>query len=125
MSGNGLGRLAIGALGSALFAAACGGASMTTYTPVNQKTKYSEDSLFEASRKGAENLGYIAKTGDNSSHSLDTREKEVAVSSVPRLSYRYSFHIETAGGVLAITTTCTQNSATNEHKFDDCGSDRP
>ncbi|HVU03671.1 MAG TPA: hypothetical protein VHE30_18055 [Polyangiaceae bacterium] len=104
---------------------ACGGANMTTYTPVHEETKYSEDSFFAAARTGAERLGYVTRASDSATHALDTREKQVAVSSVPRLSYKYSFHIETGGGTLSIEATCLENSATNENSFKDCGDDRP
>jgi hypothetical protein len=104
---------------------ACAGAGMTTYTPVREKTKVSADTLHRASRDAIEALGYQPVAVDAQTHSLDTREKEVAVSSIPRLSYKYAFHIETTGGILAIDAKCTQNSASNEATFEDCGEDRP
>jgi hypothetical protein len=110
---------------TAIATSACGGPTMATYTPVDEKTKYPEESLFEASRKATENLGYIPHVLESPAHSLETREKQVAVSSVPRLSYKYSFHIETTNGQLSITAACTQNSATNEHDFKECGDERP
>jgi hypothetical protein len=103
----------------------CAGANMTTYAPVSQKTKFSEDSLYSAARDAAEQLGYNPRVADGQSHSLDTREQQVAISNVPRLSYKYSFHIETGGGVLSIAAACVKNSATSEKTFSDCGDDRP
>lgn len=108
-----------------LLVTACGGANMTSYTPVNQKTKYSADQLFAASRDAVEKLGIKLQTADGVEHTVDTREREVAISSIPRLSYRYSFHIETKNGVLSIEAKCTQNSAAKESEFKDCGDDRP
>ena len=103
----------------------CGGANMATYTPVSEQTKFSADSLYSAARDAADQLKHQPRAADSQSHSLDTREKEVATSSIPRLSYKYSFHIETGGGLLAITAACTKNSATSEHTFHECGDDRP
>src|SRR5512139_3141778 len=99
-----------------LVLAGCGGAGMTSYTPVHEQTKLSADSLQMAARDAVEELGYVAVAVDSQTHALETREKEVAVSSVPRLSYKYSFHIETTDGLLAIVANCTQNSALNESK---------
>ena len=112
-------------LGALVYAAGCGGAGMNTYTPVHQKTKYSADSLHIAARDALDQLGYQPAGGDSEAHVLETREKSVAISSIPRLSYRYSFKIETAKGILEINSTCVQNSATSESTFKDCGDDRP
>jgi hypothetical protein len=103
----------------------CGGAGMNTYTPVHQKTKYSADSLHIAARDAIDQLGYQPAGGDNEAHVIETREKQIAVSSIPRLSYKYAFKIETSNGVLEINATCVENSATNENSFKDCGDDRP
>src|SRR5689334_25008598 len=97
---------------------------MTSYTPVEEKTKYKEDTLFRSARDAAEELGFVVTAGEGSA-TFDTREKEVATSSIPRLSYKYSFHVETQGGVLSIKATCSKNSTTNESEFKDCGADRP
>lgn len=105
--------------------AACGGAGMSSYTPVHQKTKYSADSLHIAARDAIDQLGYAPAGGDAGAHVIETREKQIAVSSIPRLSYKYSFHIDTANGVLEVNTTCVENSATSESTFKDCGDDRP
>jgi hypothetical protein len=103
----------------------CGGAGMNTYTPVHQKTKYSADSLHIAARDAIDQLGYQPAGGDEGAHVIETREKQVAVSSIPRLSYKYAFKIETTNGVLEINSTCVENSATSENSFKDCGDDRP
>lgn len=113
------------ALFALVFAAGCGGAGMNTYTPVHQKTKYSADSLHIAARDAIDQLGYQPAGGDNEAHVIETREKQVAVSSIPRLSYKYAFKIETTNGVLEINASCVENSATNENSFKDCGDDRP
>ena len=105
-------------------AGACSTANMTDYTPVNEKTKYSEDALFRGARDAAEHLD-MRVTASESGNSFDTREKEVATSSIPRLSYKYSFHVETTGGILVIKSSCVKNSTTSEHEFSDCGDDRP
>jgi len=113
------------ALGSALaFSQACTTAHMTTYAPVNDKTKYSEDVLFSAAEKAAEQLGFRVVASEGSA-TFDTREKEVATSSIPRLSYKYSFHVEATHGELVIQASCSQNSTTSETEFKDCGDDRP
>ncbi|HVW29917.1 MAG TPA: hypothetical protein VHC69_31355 [Polyangiaceae bacterium] len=106
------------------FAGACSTAHMTTYTPVDEKTKYSEDVLLSAAKDAAEELGFRVVAGEGSS-TFDTREKEVATSSIPRLSYKYTFHVDTTHGELLIQATCIQNSTTNESEFKDCGDDRP
>lgn len=117
-------RLCISGVSALAAAWACGGANMSTYTPVNEQTKFSEDSLYQAARDAADQLQYQSRA-DPQTHTLDTREKEIATSSIPRLSYKYSFHLETSNGVLSITAACTKNSATSEHTFSDCGDDRP
>jgi len=103
----------------------CGTAGMTTYTPVHQKTKYSADALHIAARDAIDQLGYQPAGGDAGAHVIETREKQVATSSIPRLSYKYAFKIETTNGVLEIDATCVQNSATSESTFKECGDDRP
>jgi hypothetical protein len=118
-------RFIAGTLGCALFVVvACSTANMTSYTPVEEKTKYKEDTLFRAARDAAEDLGFVVTAGEGSS-TFDTREKQVATSSIPRLSYKYTFHVETSGGVLSIKASCSKNSTTNESEFSDCGDDRP
>jgi len=97
---------------------------MTDYTPVNEQTKFSEDVLFRASRDAAEHLD-LRVTASDSGTAFDTREKEVATSSIPRLSYKFSFHVETSGGMLVIKANCVKNSTTSEAEFSDCGDDRP
>jgi len=110
---------------SLVILSACAGANMTSYTPVHEKTKFKEDVLFRASRHAVEKLGIKLNTADGVAHTVDTREREVAISSIPRLSYKYSFHIETTGGVLSIEAKCTQNTASKEAEYKDCGDDRP
>jgi hypothetical protein len=117
-------RFIAGFVASVFFAVACSTANMTSYTPVEEKTKYKEDTLFRSARDAAEELGFVVTAGEGSA-TFDTREKQVATSSIPRLSYKYTFHVETAGGVLSIKTTCSKNSTTNESEFKDCGDDRP
>ena len=120
------GRLEIpcATLAALVIAGACTTANMTDYTPVNEKTKFSEDVLYRAARDTAEHLDLRVQAGDNGT-TFDTREKQVATSSIPRLSYKFSFHVETSGGVLAIKANCVKNSTTSESEFSDCGDDRP
>ena len=107
----------------ALALCACG-AGMKSYQPANEKTKYSEDDLFTASVNALEARDYVA-IPDRERYAIETREKEVFVSSVPRLSYKYTFQIQTKGSTLSINTTCKQNSATARTEFSDCGEERP
>jgi hypothetical protein len=109
----------------ALGSAACAGADMEPYLPTAQKTKFSPDTLFAASTKALEDKGYVTTNADRERYSVETREKETAVSSVPRLSYKYSWKIVTAGGTLAISSSCKQNSSMAREKFEDCGDERP
>ena len=117
-------RCAALAASAVLVAGACTTANMTDYSPVNEKTKFSEDVLFRAARDAAEHLDMRVQAGDSGT-SFDTREKEVATSSIPRLSYKFSFHVETSGGMLVIKANCVKNSTTSEAEFSDCGDDRP
>ena len=112
-------------LAAALASTACAGADMEPYLPTAQKTKFAPDTLFAASTKALEDKGYVTTNADPERYSVETREKETAVSSVPRLSYKYSWKIVTAGGTLAITSRCTQNSSMAREKFEDCGDERP
>lgn len=102
----------------------CGGAGMTDYKPVSEKTKFDEDALLGASASALEARGYVAAT-DHDSATVTTREKEVATSSVPALSYKYTWEISTKGGRLVIKSTCKQNSSMSRTKFSDCGDERP
>jgi hypothetical protein len=103
----------------------CGcGAGMTSYQPVNEKTKLSEDDLFEASVDALEARDYVPIL-DRERYFVKTREKEIAVSSVPRLSYKYTWQIQTKDATLSISSTCKENSATARTTFEDCGEDRP
>lgn len=108
-----------------LLATACGGANMTSYTPAKEHTKYSADQLFAAAQDAVQKLGIKIQTADGVEHTVDTREREVAISSIPRLSYKYSFHIQTNRGILSVESRCTKNSASKESEFKDCGDERP
>jgi hypothetical protein len=108
----------------ALLALGCGGAGMTSYTPAKEKTKFSEDDLFTATVRALEAKGYTA-IPDREQLVVKTREKEISVSSVPKLSYKYTWQIQTKGGTLAINSTCQENSAMSRTEFEDCGDDRP
>ena len=110
--------------GALTIAGACSTAHMTTYVPVNEKTKYDDDVLLSAARGAAEELGFQVVVSEGSS-TFDTREKEVSTSSIPRLSYKYTFHVDTTHGELVINSTCIANSTTNESEFKECGDDRP
>ena len=97
---------------------------MPAYQPVSEKTKLSEDDLFRASVNALEARDYVA-ISDSERFYVETREKEVAVSSVPRLSYKYTWQIQTKDSTLSITATCKENSSTDRTKFQDCGDERP
>jgi hypothetical protein len=111
--------------GIALMLAACGGASMQSYQPTHKKTKHSADTLLEASTRAVEKLQHQIETRDAETHSLRTREREVSISNVPKLSYKYAFRISTSGGTLRIDSNCTENSSMNRTTFEDCGDKRP
>ncbi len=98
---------------------------MQSYTPVKEKTKVEPDRLFHVARSVAEAKGYVAIEEESKPYTFETREREVAVSSVPRLSYRYTFQVSAKDGTLAIKATCTQNSSMNREKYEDCGDERP
>jgi hypothetical protein len=117
--------LSVFLLTSTLTLAACGGAGMRSYEPVHQKTQFDQEQLFGAAQRSIEKLGYFPTKLDRASYSVSTREKEVGYSSVPRLSYKYSYTIETRGGDLRIVANCTMNSSVKRETFDDCGEDRP
>jgi hypothetical protein len=112
------------ALAALVVVVACSTANMTTYAAVDERTKFSEDTLYRAARDAAEELGLAVTAGEGSA-TFDTREKEVATSGVPRLSYKFTFHVETTGGNLVIRATCMKNSSMSEDSFSDCGDDRP
>src|SRR5687767_7712218 len=109
----------------AISLSACAGAEMEPYLPTAQKTKIAPETLFSASTKALEDKGYVTTNADPERYSVETREKETAISSVPRLSYKYSWKIVTAGGTLAISSSCKQNSSMAREKFEDCGDERP
>ena len=62
---------------------------------------------------------------DTDAYLVRSKEREVSVSSIPKLSYRYHFTIKTAEGKLSITVTCEENSAMDEKKFEKCGDEVP
>lgn len=103
----------------------CGGADMKTYVPVKEKTKHAPEVLFTASQRALEASGHVTTEIDREKYTLETRQKEVAVSSVPRLSYRYRYRLSTAGGILMMDTDCQQNSAMNRTEYESCGDERP
>ena len=117
-------RKSILALVLALAATACG-PSMVAYTPVNEKTKLSSDALFQAATAVLEQKGFFISDRDPGTYIIKTREKEVAVSSVPRLSYKYEYTVTTQNSTLSIATTCKQNSEMKRTEFEDCGDERP
>jgi len=98
---------------------------MVSYKPVNEKTKLDSDSLFQAATNVLEEKGFFITDRDPGNYIIKTREKEVAVSSVPRLSYKYEYTVTTQNSTLSITTTCKQNSEMKRTEFDDCGDERP
>jgi hypothetical protein len=103
----------------------CGGADMKTYTPVKEKTKFAPEVLFTASQRAIEASGHVTTEIDREKYTLETRQKEVFVSSVPRLSYRYRYRVSTTGGILTLDTDCQQNSAMNRTEYESCGEERP
>jgi hypothetical protein len=117
-------RTRLAALALPLLLAACG-ASMVSYKPVNEKTKLPEDALFQAATSVLETKGHPITDRDPTTYTIKTREKEIAVSSVPRLSYKYEYTVVTKGGTLLISTTCRQNSEMKRTEFEDCGDERP
>ncbi len=102
----------------------CASESMLAYSPVKEKTKLSEDVLFTATRRSLDANRFIA-IESSEPFTLTTREKEVFISSVPRLAYRYTFIVTTQGGTLSIRASCVQNSAMSREKYEDCGEERP
>jgi hypothetical protein len=91
---------------------------------VKEKTKLSEDVLLTAARRSLDANRFIA-IESSQPFTLTTREKEVFISSVPRLAYRYTFTVRTEGGTLSIRASCVQNSAMSREKYEDCGEQRP
>lgn len=113
------------ALLAAVLIGACTTSDMQAYTPVKEKTGHSEQNLRDAAFQALEAQGYSAFSSDAQPTVLETREKEVFVSSVPRLAYRYTFRVDTKGGVLSIETTCKKNSAMERQEYEECGEERP
>jgi hypothetical protein len=100
------------------------GAGMQAYKPLKEKTKFNPDALLNASIQALEERDHETIV-DREKYTVDTREKEIAVSSVPKLSYKYTWHIETKDGDLSIGSTCKENSAMKRTEFKDCGDQRP
>ncbi len=98
---------------------------MQEYHPVSQKLSMDEGQLLSVARSAAEKLGYVPIEDDAHPYWFETRRKEIAVSSVPRIAYRYTFQVSTKGGALAITSTCTENSSMHREQYDPCGDERP
>jgi hypothetical protein len=103
---------------------ACGGAGKTAYAPVHQKTAHADDVLFNAALNVLEAHDYRTLP-DREQQTLRTREQEVAVSSVPKLSYYYAWEITTRDSTLSIQASCRENSAMARTEFTDCGAERP
>jgi len=98
---------------------------MVSYTPVQEKTKLSSDALFQAASSVLEEKGHPITDRDSTTYTIKTREKEIAVSTVPMLSYKYQYTVVTKDNTLTITTTCRQNSSMKRTEFEDCGDERP
>jgi hypothetical protein len=109
----------------ALLVAGCASAGMRNYTPVSEKTSYPPEDLLYAARAELDASGHDVVRMEPGEFWLQTREQEVAVSSVPRMSYKYAFKVTTAGGTLSISASCKQNSSTDRTKFEECGKERP
>lgn len=99
--------------------AACAG---TKYKPVEAKTKYSEDILFDAARRSLEDADLVVINRNRDEYTMETRVREVATSSIPKLSYRYHYTVSTKEGVLNIAAECEENSALARTKFEKCSS---
>lgn len=98
---------------------------MEAYQPVSQKLSLDESDLLNVARQATESSGYVPVETDGKPYAFETRQKEVAVSSVPRISYRYTFQVSTKGGTLSIVATCVENSSMHREKYDPCGDERP
>lgn len=118
-------RFAVVPLVAGVALGACTTSDMQAYTPVEQKTKHSEETLRVAARRALEAKGYPTLTTESEPSVIQTREKEVFVSSVPRLAYRYTFRVGVKGGTLVIASTCKKNTALEREDFEDCGDERP
>ena len=108
-----------------MLVSACVGSSKTPYTPVREKTKFEESTLLQASVRALEEMDYEIGVEDADAYTVRSREKEVSVSSIPKLSYRYYWTIKTAEGKLSIDVACKENSAMDEKKFEACGGEVP
>jgi len=103
----------------------CGGVEKEAYTPVQEKTKLEESTLLQASVRALEEMDYEIGLEDTEAYMVRSRMREVSVSSVPKLSYRYYFTIKTAEGTLGISVSCEENSALDKKKFESCGDEVP
>jgi hypothetical protein len=111
-------------VGSCLFMVACLGGRQP-YTPVNEKTKLDEGALLTAAARALTEMDYKVAIEDPGTATVKSREREVAVSSVPKLSYKYQWTIETKEGTLSINVSCTENSSIARDTFEDCGKELP
>jgi hypothetical protein len=109
----------------AVAVAACTTSNMQAYEPIKHKTSHSEEVLVPVARAALESRGYVAIAKEDDPSAMATREKEVFVSSVPRLAYRYTLVISTKDGVLTIDSTCQKNTAMERQEFESCGDERP
>ena len=104
---------------------ACAGSNKQPYSPVEEKTKFEESTLLQASVRALEEMDYDIGVEDTDSYTVRSREREVSLSSIPKLSYRYQWTIKTGGGKLSITVDCKENSAMDEKTFEACGDEVP
>ena len=115
--------------GLALLAASlqlgCVGSNKVPYTPVSEKTKFEDSTLLQAAVRALEEMDYDIGVEDTDAYMVRSRVREVSVSSIPKLSYRYHWTIKAAEGKLTINVSCEENSATDEKKFEKCGDEVP
>jgi hypothetical protein len=71
-----------------------------------------------------ESLGYQPVNTNYGEHSLETRQKEVAVSMTQGLKYVYSFRITAEKGELRVEAKCEENSSLDS-ELGDCGDSHP
>lgn len=118
-------RISVFGLLVLLLQAGCVGSNKQPYTPVDEKTKFEESTLLQASVRALEEMDYDIGVEDTDAYTVRSREREVSLSSIPKLSYRYQWTIKTAGGKLSISASCKENSAMDKKKFEPCGDEVP